>query len=110
MCGMLTPTVDWLPMPAQLPPLFVLSSLRCFYFGFRGSSERALFSAACCYSLWNSFFLLEWHSELVCFDFLHACVIGKLLAARSANFLCPQLAELSLPRCYSSAHRWCDGF
>lgn len=83
-CGTWTAVVDWLPMPAQLPPL--CSPLPGATISVLGRLWNELSLLLLAVSLRNSFFLLEGHRELIDVDFSHACVIGKLLAARSANF------------------------
>lgn len=75
---------DWLPMPAQLPPLSSLLPVATI--PALGDLQNELSFLLLPVSFRNSFFLLEWHPELIYFDLFHAYVIGKLLAARSANF------------------------
>lgn len=80
---------DWLPHACSIAPLFLPFLLPGASISVLGDLQKELSILLLAVSLWNGFFLLEWHSVSSCFDFFHACVIGKLLAASSANYYAP---------------------
>jgi hypothetical protein len=94
----------------SIAPLFLSFLLPGASVSVLGHLQNELSILLLAVSLWNGFFLLEWHPESICFDFLSCPCDRQTASGTLGQLLCPQLAELRLPRCYSSAHRWCDGF